>query len=71
MSIYTHKYVVVILANVMTDIADDVSQLFLFMPYHDLGGDMWDDVGSRIAHLSVLILVLARGCPLNVLCGFG
>jgi hypothetical protein len=55
----------------MADIADSAPQLFMFMPYRNLDGDMWDDVGSGIAHLSPLILVLAHGCPLNVLCVLG
>jgi hypothetical protein len=41
------------------------------MPYHDLNRDMWDDVRSGIAHLSLLILMLADEYLLNVLCGFG
>jgi hypothetical protein len=65
---HARKYVVVILANIITDIADGVSP---FMPYCDLDEDMWDDMGSGIAHLSLLNLVLARGCPLNVLYGLG
>jgi hypothetical protein len=68
---YTRKYIFIILANDMTDIASDASQLFMFTPNHDLDKDMWDNVGSEIAHLSRLILILARGYPLNVLCGFG
>jgi hypothetical protein len=55
----------------MIDIADDAMQLFMFMSIRDLDGDMWDNVGSRIAHLSPLILILTRGYPLNVLCGLG
>jgi hypothetical protein len=48
------------LTNVMADIAGSARQLIMFMPYRNLNGDMWDDVGSGIAHLSTLILVLAR-----------
>jgi hypothetical protein len=66
MSTYARKYVVGILANVVTDIAGGVPQLFLFTLYHNLDGDMWDDVGSMIAHLSLLILMFARGYPFNV-----
>jgi hypothetical protein len=68
---YAHKYVVIILANCMTDIAGDVPGLFMFTPIRDLDEDMWDDAGSGIAHLSPLILILARGYPLNILCGLG
>jgi hypothetical protein len=71
MSTYARKYVVASLANIMADIAGCIPQLFLFTPYHDLDEDMWDDVESEITHLSPLILVLVRGCPLNVLCGLG
>jgi hypothetical protein len=39
MPIYARKYVAIILANVMTDIAG-VAQLFLFTSYHDLDRDM-------------------------------
>jgi hypothetical protein len=38
MSTYAHKYVIVILANVMADIAGGVSQLFT--SYRDLDRDM-------------------------------
>jgi hypothetical protein len=68
---YVHKNIVIILANGMTDIADDAPQLFMFTPNRDLDEDMWDNVGSGIAHLSLLILILARGYPLNILCGLG
>jgi hypothetical protein len=70
-STYARKYIVIILANGMTNIAGDAPQLFMFMPNRDLDEDMWDNVGSEIAHLSCLILILARGYPLNVLCGLG
>jgi hypothetical protein len=55
----------------MIDIASDVPQFFMFTPIHDLDGDMWDDAGNGIAHLSPLIFMLARGYPLDVLCGLG
>jgi hypothetical protein len=64
-STYARKFVVIILANGMT------AQLFMFTSIRDLDEYMWDDAGSGIAHLSPLILMLARGYPLNVLCGFG
>jgi hypothetical protein len=66
---YVYIFVVIILANGMTDIAGDALQLFMFTPIYDLSGDIWDDMGSGIAHLSPLILMLARGYPLDVLCG--
>jgi hypothetical protein len=68
---YARKYIVIILANGMTDIAGDALQLFMFTPYRDLDEDIWDNVGSGIAHLSFLILILTHGYPLNVLCGLG
>jgi hypothetical protein len=37
----------------------------------NLDGDMWDDAGSGIAHLSPLILILAHGYSLDVLYGLG
>jgi hypothetical protein len=55
----------------MTDIAGDAPQLFMFTSIRDLDGDMWDDAGSGITHLSLLILILARGYPLDILCGLG
>jgi hypothetical protein len=67
-STYARKYIVIILANGMMDIAGDVPQLFMFTPNRDLDEDMWDNVGSGIAHLSPLILILAHRYPLNVLC---
>jgi hypothetical protein len=42
--IYVHKFVVIILANDMMDIADDTPHLFMFMSIRNLDGDMWDDV---------------------------
>jgi hypothetical protein len=60
-----------ILANGMTDIAGDAPQLFMFMSIRDLDGDMWDDAGSGIAHLSPLILMLFHGYSLNVLFRLG
>jgi hypothetical protein len=69
--IYVRKFVVIILASGMTDIAGDAPQLFMFMLNRDLDGDMWDDAGSGIAHLSPLISMLAHGYPLDVLCGLG
>jgi hypothetical protein len=69
--IYARKFIVMILANGMTDIAGDAPQLFMFTSIRDLDGDMWDDAGSGIAHLSPLILMLFRRYPLNVLCGLG
>jgi hypothetical protein len=68
---YARKFIVMILANGMTDIAGDAPQLFMFTSIRDLDGDMWDDAGRGIAHLSPLILMLSREYPLNVLCGFG
>jgi hypothetical protein len=68
---YAHKFIVIILANSMMDIVGDATQLFIFTLNRDLDGDMWDDAGSRIAHLSPLILMLAHGYPLEVLCGHG
>jgi hypothetical protein len=65
---YARKYIVIILANGMTDIASDALQLFMFMPYRYLDEDMWNNVGSGIAHLSPLILILARRYLLNILC---
>jgi hypothetical protein len=53
------------------DIAGDAPQLFMFTPNRNLDEDMWDNVGSGIAHLSHLILILTRGYPLNVLSGLG
>jgi hypothetical protein len=47
------------------------STTFLFTPYRNLDGDMWDDVESGIAHLSLLNLVFAHGYPLNILAGLG
>jgi hypothetical protein len=41
------------------------STTFSFTSYRNLNGDMWNDVGSGIARLSLLILMLARGCPLR------
>jgi hypothetical protein len=55
----------------MMDIAGDAPQLFMFTPIHNLDGYMWDDVGSGIAHLSPLILMLAHEYSLNILCGLG
>jgi hypothetical protein len=55
----------------MMDIVGDATQLFIFTLNRDLDGDMWDDAGSRIAHLSPLILMLAHRYPLEVLCGHG
>jgi hypothetical protein len=55
----------------MMDIASDTPQLFMFTPNRDLDEYMWDNVGSGIAHLSPLILILARGYSLNVLYGLG
>jgi hypothetical protein len=55
----------------MMDIVGDAPRPFIFTLIRDLDRDMWDDAGSRIAHLSPLILMLARGYPLDVLCGFG
>jgi hypothetical protein len=46
---YARKFIVMILANGMTDIAGDAPQLFMFTSIHDLDGDMWDDAGSGIA----------------------
>jgi hypothetical protein len=40
---YARKFVVIILANGMTDIAGDAPQLFMFTLIRDLTGDMWDD----------------------------
>jgi hypothetical protein len=51
--IYAHKYVVIILANGMTDIADDAPRLYMFMPNCDLDEDMWDNMGSGIATYSL------------------
>jgi hypothetical protein len=70
MFIYICKYVVLILANVMTNIAGGVPQLFR-SNHITIYAKMWNDVGSEIAHLSLLVLVLARECPLNILCGLG
>jgi hypothetical protein len=55
----------------MTNIASDAPQLFIFTSIRDLDGDTWDNVGGGIAHLSPLILILARRYPLDVLYGFG
>jgi hypothetical protein len=55
----------------MSDIAGDASQLFIFTHIRDLDRDMWDDVESGIAHLSLLMLMLAHRYPLDVLCGLG
>jgi hypothetical protein len=68
MTTYACKYVIVILANVMMNIAGSVPQFFLFTPYYTLDNDMWNDIGNRIAHLSLLILVFAQRYLLNVLC---
>jgi hypothetical protein len=68
---YAHKYIVIILANGMMNIASNALQLFMFTPNRDLDEDIWDNVESGIAHLSPLILILARGYQLNVLCGHG
>jgi hypothetical protein len=68
---YARKYVVIVLANGMIDIAGDATQLFIFTSIRDLDRDMWDNVGSGISHLSPLILILTRGYLLNVLCGLG
>jgi hypothetical protein len=70
-SIYTRKYVIIILANGITDIASDVPQLFMFTSIHDLDGDIWDDVGSEIAHLSPLILILIHKYRLTYYVGLG
>jgi hypothetical protein len=37
------------------------------MKIYGLDENMWDDVESEIAHLSLLILVLAREYPLNII----
>jgi hypothetical protein len=66
---YARKYVIIILANGMIDIVGDALQLFMFTSIRDLDEDMWDNMGSGIAHLSSLVLILTRGCPLNILCG--
>jgi hypothetical protein len=55
----------------MTDIAGDALQLFMFTPYRDLDEDIWDNVGSGIAHLSFLILILAHGTRLTYYVGLG
>jgi hypothetical protein len=68
MSTYARKYVVVILAN-HDGHSWQRSTTFPFMLYHNLDEDMWDDVGSGISHLSLLILMLTHRCPLNELCG--
>jgi hypothetical protein len=68
---YARNFVVIIFANDITDIAGDTPQLFMFTPIRDLDGDMWDDAGSGIAHLSPLILMFSRGYPLDVLRGIG
>jgi hypothetical protein len=70
-STYVCKFIFIILANGMTDIAGDAPQLFMFTSIRDLDGDMWDDAKSGIVHLSPLILILSRGYSLNVLCGLG
>jgi hypothetical protein len=49
---YAHRYIVVIIANVMANIASGTPQLLVFTPYHNLDEDMWNDVGSEIIHLS-------------------
>jgi hypothetical protein len=67
--IYARKYIIIILANGMTDIAGDAPQLFMFTPNRNLDENMWDNVRSEIAHLSLLILILAHRYPLNVLYG--
>jgi hypothetical protein len=38
--IYARKYIVIILANGMTDLAGDASPLFMFTPNRDLDQDM-------------------------------
>jgi hypothetical protein len=63
---YARKFIVMILANGMTDIASNAPQLFMFTSIRDLDRDMWDDAGSGIAHLSPLILMLSRWYPLNI-----
>jgi hypothetical protein len=65
-STYACQYIIVTFVNVMWR-----STTFSFTPYHDLDEDMWDDMESGISHLSLLILVLTRGCPFNILCGLG
>jgi hypothetical protein len=65
------KFIVIILANDMADIAGDAPQLFMFTLIRNLHGDMWDDAGSGIAHLSPLILMLARRYPFDILYRLG
>jgi hypothetical protein len=55
----------------MMDIVGDAPQLFIFTLIHDLDGYMWNDAGSGTTYLSPLILMLACGYLLDVLCGLG
>jgi hypothetical protein len=45
---YARKFIVMILAKGMTDIAGDAPQLFIFTSIRDLDGDMWDDAGTLV-----------------------
>jgi hypothetical protein len=40
---------------------------FPFIAYRDVDVDIWNDVISGITHLFLLILMLARGCPLSIM----